>query len=128
MTVIYLDELRSEADVLAVVPDLEDVVIEAVTAERGKRQKISMAQVQVKQLMKKCGINRWDKAKKSIDRMFSALEREAGEYQVNMWSLQLYGHQCNASALNYYTPHTHTAVIYIYQLIPNSQRQDKDLS
>ena len=87
MTVIYLDELRTEADVLAVIPDLEDVVIEAVTAERGKRQKISMAQVQVKQLMKKGGINRWDKAKKSIDRMFSALEREAGEYQVNMWGL-----------------------------------------
>ena len=87
MTVIYLDELRTEDDVLAVIPDLEDVVIEAVTAERGKRQKISMAQVQVKQLMKKCGINRWDQAKKSIDRMFSALEREAGEYQVNMWGL-----------------------------------------
>ena len=87
MTVIYLDELRTEDDVLAVIPDLEDVVIEAVTAERGKRQKISMAQVQVKQLMKKCGINRWDQAKKRIDRMFSALEREAGEYQVNMWGL-----------------------------------------
>ena len=87
MTVIYLDELRTEADVLAVLPDLEDVVIEAVTAERGKRQKITMAQVQVKQLMKKCGVNRWTKAKKRIDRMFSALEREAGEYQVNMWGL-----------------------------------------
>ena len=87
MTVIYLDELRTEADVLAVLSDLEDVVIEAVTAERGKSQKIKMAQVQVKQLMKKCGINRWDKAKKSIDRMFNALEREAGEYLVNMWSL-----------------------------------------
>ena len=87
MTVIYLDELRTEDDVLAVIPDLEDVVIEAVTAERGKSQKIKMAQVQVKQLMKKCGINRWDQAKKSIDRMFSALEREAGEYQVNMWGL-----------------------------------------
>ena len=46
-----------------------------------------MAQVQVKQLMKKCGVNRWTKAKKRIDRMFSALEREAGEYQVNMWGL-----------------------------------------
>ena len=87
MTVIYLDELRTEDDVLVVLPDLEDVVIEAVTAERGKRQKITMAQVQVKQLMKKCGVNRWTKAKKRIDRMFSALEREAGEYQVNMWGL-----------------------------------------
>ena len=87
MTVIYLDELRTEDDVLVVLQDLEDVVIEAVTAERGKRQKITMAQVQVKQLMKKCGVNRWTKAKKRIDRMFSALEREAGEYQVNMWGL-----------------------------------------
>ena len=45
MTVIYLDELRTEDDVLVVLPDLEDVVIEAVTAERGKRQKITMAQI-----------------------------------------------------------------------------------
>ena len=87
MTVVYLDELVTEQNVLDVLPDLENIVIEAVTAERGKRQKVSMAQVQVKQLMKKCGVNRWDKAKKQIDRMFSALEREAAEYQMNMWSL-----------------------------------------
>ena len=87
MTVIYLDELVTEQHVLDVLPDLENVVIEAVTAERGKRQKISAAQMQVKQLMKKCGVNRWDAAKKKIDRMFSALEREAAEYQMNMWSL-----------------------------------------
>ena len=87
MTVVYLDELETEQHVLDVLPELENTVIEAVTAERGKRQKISMAQIQVKQLMKKCGINRWDKAKKQINRMFSALEREAAEYQMNMWSL-----------------------------------------
>ena len=87
MTVVYLDELETEQHVLDVLPDLENIVIEAVTAERGKRQKVSMAQIQVKQLMKKCGVNRWDKAKKKIDRMFSALEREAAEYQMNMWSL-----------------------------------------
>jgi len=87
MTVIYLDELVTEQHVLDVLPDLENIVIEAVTAERGKRQKVSSAQMQVKQLMKKCGVNRWDSAKKKIDRMFSALEREAAEYQMNMWSL-----------------------------------------
>ena len=87
MTVIYLDELLTEQHVLDVLPDLENIVIEAVTAERGKRQKVSSAQMQVKQLMKKCGVNRWDAAKKQIDRMFSALEREAAEYQMNMWSL-----------------------------------------
>ena len=87
MTVVYLDELVTEQHVLDVLPDLENIVIEAVTAERGKRQKISAAQIQVKQLMKKCGVNRWTKAKKKIDRMFSALEREAGEYMANMWSM-----------------------------------------
>ena len=87
MTVVYLDELVTEQHVLDVLPDLENIVIEAVTAERGKRQKVSMAQIQVKQLMKKCGVNRWTKAKKKIDRMFSALEREAGEYMANMWSM-----------------------------------------
>ena len=87
MTVIFLDELETEQQVLDVVPDLENEVIEAVTAERGKSQKVKMAQMQVKQLMKKCGINRWIKAKTKIDRMFSALERESQEYQVNMWSL-----------------------------------------
>jgi len=87
MTVIYLDELVTEQNVLDVLPDLENEVIEAVTAERGKRQKVSAAQIQVKQLMKKCGVNRWDQAKKKINRMFSALEREASEYQMNMWSL-----------------------------------------
>jgi hypothetical protein len=87
MTVIYLDELDTEDNVLAVLPDLENIVIEAITADRGKRQKVSQAQMQVKQLMKKCGINRWDKAKKKIDRMFTALERESQEYVANMWSL-----------------------------------------
>ena len=87
MTVIFLDELETEQQVLDVIPDLENEVIEAITAERGKSQKVKMAQMQVKQLMKKCGINRWVKAKKKIDRMFSALERESQEYQVNMWSL-----------------------------------------
>ena len=84
---IYLDEIRTEQDLLDVLPDLEDTVIEAITAVRSKKQKINMCQMEVKQLMKKCGINRWMKAKKKIDRMFSALERESNEYQVNMWSL-----------------------------------------
>ena len=87
MTIIYLDEIRTEQNVLDVLPDLEDEVIEATTAMRGKKQKIMSAQVQVKQLMKKCGINKWIKAKKQITRMFNALERESQEYEVNMWSL-----------------------------------------
>ena len=87
MTVIYLDELVTEQHVLDVLPDLENEVIEAITAVSGKRQKISSAEMQVQQLMKKCGINKWLTAKKQIDRMFNALSRESKEYTANMWSL-----------------------------------------
>tara|TARA_R100001594_G_scaffold107016_1_gene141564 strand:- start:500 stop:763 length:264 start_codon:yes stop_codon:yes gene_type:complete len=87
MTVIYLDEINTEDDVLAVITELENVVIEAITATKGKRQKIASAEMQVQQLMKKCGINRWKKATKSVNQMFTALQREANEYTANMWSL-----------------------------------------
>jgi pyrroline-5-carboxylate reductase len=87
MTIIYLEDIKVEQDVLDVLPDLENEVIEAITAVSGKRQKISSAEMQVQQLMKKCGINKWLTAKKQIDRMFNALSREAKEYTANMWSL-----------------------------------------
>ena len=87
MTVIYLDEINTEEDVLAVTTELQNVVIQAVTATQGKRQKIASAEMQVQQIMKKCGINRWKKATKTINLMMEALQREAKEYTTNMWSL-----------------------------------------
>ena len=87
MTIIYLEDIKVEQDVLDVLPDLENEVIEAITATAGKRQKIASAEMQVQQLMKKCGINKWLTAKKQIDRMFNALSRESKEYTANMWSL-----------------------------------------
>ena len=87
MTIIYLEDIKVEQDVLDVLPDLENEVIEAITAMSGKKQKISSAEMQVQQLMKKCGINKWLTAKKQIDRMFNALQRESKEYTANMWSL-----------------------------------------
>ncbi len=87
MTVVYLDEINTEVDVLAVITELENVVIQAITATKGKRQKIAGAEMQVQQLMKKCGINRWKKGTKRVNEMFEALQREANEYTANMWSL-----------------------------------------
>ena len=87
MTIIYLEDIKVEQDVLDVLPDLENEVIEAITAMSGKKQKISSAEMQVQQLMKKCGVNKWLTAKKQIDRMFNALQRESKEYTANMWSL-----------------------------------------
>ena len=87
MQVIYLDECNTEEQVLSKLDELENVVIEAITSQRGKRQKIAGAQMQVEQLMKKCGIKRWDAAKKQIHRMFDALESASAEYRVNMWGL-----------------------------------------
>ena len=87
MTIIYLEDIKVEQDVLDVLPDLENEVIEAITATAGKRQKIASAEMQVQQLMKKCGINKWNEGKKRITRLFNSLQRESKEYTANMWSL-----------------------------------------
>ena len=84
---LYLDEIKTEQDLLDVLPDIENEVIEATTAIRGKSQKVKMCSMTIKQVMKKCGINRWKAGKKRIQNMFKALEREAMEYETNMWSL-----------------------------------------
>jgi|TARA_R100001530_G_scaffold109649_1_gene77018 hypothetical protein len=87
MVVIFLDELKTEQDVLDRLPELENLVIEATCAQRGKRQKIAMAEVQVNMVQKKCAANRWIKCQQEIDRMFNALEMARAETSVNLWQL-----------------------------------------
>ena len=87
MTVVYLDELKTEEDVSAILCDLQNVVIEAVCATRNKARLITHAQMQVKQVIKKCAVNRWQNAKKDLDRMFKSLESAAMEVEQNMWQL-----------------------------------------
>ena len=87
MTVIYLDELIDEQKVLAVLPDLENEVIEAICATRNKARLITSAQMQVKQVIKKCAARRWMQAKKQLNIMFKSLESAATEVEQNLWVL-----------------------------------------
>ena len=87
MIVIYLDELGTEQAVIDVLPDLENEVIEAICATRNKARMISAAQMQVKQVIKKCAARRWQKAKKELNIMFKSLEAAATEVENNLWTL-----------------------------------------
>ena len=87
MTVIYLDELVTEQNVLDVLPDLENEVIEAICATRNKARLVSAASMQVKQVIKKCAARRWMQAKKQLNIMFKSLESAATEVEQNLWVL-----------------------------------------
>ena len=87
MTVVYLDELRTEQDVKDIIPELQDVVIEAICATRNKARLVTHAQMQVKQVIKKCAVNRWQGAKKELNTMFKSLESAAMEVDQNLWVL-----------------------------------------
>jgi len=87
MIVIYLDELKTEQDVLDVLPELENEVIEAVCATRNKARMVTAASMQVKQVIKKCAARRWMQAKKQLNIMFKSLESAAMEVENNLWVL-----------------------------------------
>ena len=87
MIVVYLDELKAEQDVIDLVPELQNEVIEAVCATRNKARLISAASMQVKQVIKKCAVNRWQLAKKELNTMFKSLESAAMEVEQNLWTL-----------------------------------------
>ncbi len=87
MTVVYLDELKTEEDVHLILGDLQNVVIEAICATRNKARLITHAQMQVKQVIKKCAVNRWQNVKKELNTMFKSLESAAMEVEQNLWVL-----------------------------------------
>ena len=85
MVVVYLDELLDEAAVLAIIPKLENIVIEATTAIRNKRRKIATAELQVRQVIRKCAVNRWTDAETQLNSMLTALENARAEDTLNLW-------------------------------------------
>ena len=86
MVVVFLDELKDEASVEAIIPELENVVITATTAIRNKRRLIATAELQVRQVIRKCSVNRWTKAQKKLNSMLTALENARAEDTLNLWN------------------------------------------
>ena len=87
MIVVYLDDLKTEQDVIDLIPDVENEVIEAICATRNKARLISAAQMQVKQVIKKCTARKWMQAKKDLNIMFKSLDSAAMEVEQNLWTL-----------------------------------------
>ena len=87
MVVIFLDELKDEAAVKAVIPQLTNQVIEATCAQRNKRRKIATVEVQVRMVQKLCAVNRWLECQQEIDNMLASLESARAEDTVNLWQL-----------------------------------------
>ena len=85
MVVVFLDELKDEASVEAIIPELENVVITATTAIRNKRRLIATAELQVRQVIRKCAVNRWKKAEKKLNSMIADLESARAEDTLNLW-------------------------------------------
>ena len=85
MVVVYLDELKDEASVKAILPELENVVIEATTAIRNKRRKLASAELQVRQVIRKCAVNRWRAAEQELNSMITSLENARAEDTLNLW-------------------------------------------
>ena len=87
MVVVFLDELVDEAAVKVVIPLLTNQVIEATCAQRNKRRKITIVEVQVKMIQRLCAVKRWLTCQKEIDSMLSSLENARAEDTVNLWQL-----------------------------------------
>ena len=87
MIVVYLDDLKTEQDVIDLIPDVENEVIEAICATRNKARLVTAAQMQVKQVIKKCTARKWMQAKKDLNIMFKSLESAAMEVEQNLWTL-----------------------------------------
>ena len=87
MIVVYLDDLKTEQDVIDLIPDVENEVIEAICATRNKARLVTAAQMQVKQVIKKCTARKWMQAKKDLNIMFKSLEAAATEVENNLWVL-----------------------------------------
>ena len=87
MVVVFLDELVDEPAVKAVIPLLTNQVFEATCAQRNKRRKITIVEVQVKMVQRLCAVNRWLSCQKEIDNMLASLENARAEDTVNLWQL-----------------------------------------
>ena len=82
---LYLEDIKDEAQAMAVVPDLEVQAIEATEAITNKRNKIIRAEADIKMLMKLCVVRKWQEPMKRLQQMLDRLGEAKAELQVNLW-------------------------------------------
>ena len=82
---IYLEDIKDEAQAMAAVPDLEVQAIEATEAITNKRNKIIRAEADIKMVMKLCVVRKWQEPMKRLQQMLDRLGEAKAELQVNLW-------------------------------------------
>ena len=82
---IYLEDIKTEAEASAVIPELECQAIEATEAISNKRNRIQRAEADLKMLMKLCVVRKWQGPMKALQYMLDRLTDAKADLQVNLW-------------------------------------------
>ena len=82
---IYLEDIKNEADALLAVADCEIAAIEASEAISDKRNRIQRAERDIKMLMKLCLLRKYKDPMDDLQSMLDRLGEAKAELQVNLW-------------------------------------------
>jgi hypothetical protein len=82
---IYLEDIKDEAQAMAAVEDVEIAAIEASEAITNKRNRIMRAERDIKCLQKLCVLRKWKDPQDRLSAMLDRLSEAKAELQVNLW-------------------------------------------
>jgi len=82
---IYLEDIKDEAQAMAAVVECEIAAIEASEAISNKRNRIMRAERDIKCLMKLCVVRKWTSPMNALQSMLDRLGEAKAELQVNLW-------------------------------------------
>ena len=82
---LYLEDVKDEAQALDAVGDLEIQAIEASEAITNKRNRIIRAERDIKMLAKLCLLRKYTTPMKALQDMLDKLGEAKVEMQVNLW-------------------------------------------
>ena len=82
---IYLEDIKTEAEADAAVAECEIAAIEASEAISNKRNRIQRAERDIKMLMKLCLLRKYKDPMDALQAMLDRLGEAKAELQVNLW-------------------------------------------
>jgi len=82
---IYLEDIKTEAEADAAVAECEIAAIEASEAISNKRNRIMRAERDIKCLQKLCVLRKWKGPQERLTAMLDRLGEAKTELQVNLW-------------------------------------------
>ena len=82
---IYLEDIKDEQMAMDAVADCEIAAIEASEAISNKRNRIMLAERDIKCLLKLCVLRKWKAPLDALQAMLDRLGEAKAEMQVNLW-------------------------------------------